>query len=81
MSAAVVLTLGHPCSRVGDTTVARHQYHFHRTQTSSYDRGTTARDLSPVWAAVTNPAESEVLGRNNQLVYEVETLMIIRMHD
>lgn len=81
MSAAVVLMIGHPCSRAGDTTVAHHRYHFHRTQTSSYDRRVAASALIPVWVAVTNPTQSEVLGRNNQLIYEVETLMIIRMYD
>lgn len=81
MSAAVVLMLGHPCSRVGDPTVVHHRYHFHRTQTSSYDRRAAARALIPVWVAVTNPMQSEVLGRNNQLIYEVETLLIIWMYD
>lgn len=60
MSADVGLILGHPCSRVGDTVVARPQYHFHRAQTSSYDRQMAARDLSPVWVGVTSPVQSEV---------------------
>ena len=41
----------------------------------------TATDLIPLWETVTNPTQSEVLGRNDQLIYEVEKLMIIWMHD
>lgn len=69
------------CIGVCDTTATYHQYYSHRTRASSYGHLTTATDLIPLWETVINPTQSEALGRNDQLIYEVEKLKITWMHD